>query len=81
MRLRPRLAELYDEKVVRLELELNRPELRPDAAEALRGFIDEIRVIREDGRLEIELLGNLPGLQVFASENPRRIAPRGANNW
>jgi site-specific DNA recombinase len=75
--LHPRLPELHRKKVARLEQELNCPELRAEAAEPLRGLVDEIRLIPENGRLEIELVGNLPSLLLFASENPRRIAPTG----
>jgi hypothetical protein len=60
-RLHPKLADLYRQRVERLHEELNRVELRSEAAQALRGLIDEVRLIPEDGRLEIELLGDLAG--------------------
>jgi site-specific DNA recombinase len=61
-RLHPKIADLYRQKVERLHEELNRPELRSDAAQALRGLIDEVRLMPENGRLEIELLGDLAGI-------------------
>jgi hypothetical protein len=42
-RLRPKLADLYRQRVERLHQELNRPELRSEAAQALRGLIDQVR--------------------------------------
>ena len=54
-RLHPKLAELYRERVERLHEELNRAELRSEAAQALRGLVDEVRLIPENGRLEIDL--------------------------
>ena len=51
----PNLAELYRQKVERLHQELNRPELRTEAARALRDLIDEVRLLPENGGLEIEL--------------------------
>jgi site-specific DNA recombinase len=41
-RLHPKLAELYRERVERLHEELNRPELRSEAGQVLRGLIDEV---------------------------------------
>jgi site-specific DNA recombinase len=42
----PRLAELYAEKVARLEEAVNIPEDRNEAAEILRSLVDEIRIGR-----------------------------------
>ena len=61
-RLHPKLADLYRQRVDRLHEELNRAELRSEAAQALRGLIQEVRLIPENGRLEIELLGDLAGI-------------------
>ncbi len=76
-RLHPGLAEIYRKKVERLREELNRNELRSEATEAIRGLIEEIRLLPEDGRLEIELVGSLPEILAFANGHPRRIAPTG----
>jgi len=58
-RLHPKLAELYRERIERLHEELNRPALLAEAAQALRALIEEVRLIPENGRLEIELAGDL----------------------
>src|SRR5262249_43526919 len=66
-RLHPKLAELYRAKIENLQAELNRDELRAEAAAALRSVIDEIRLVSENGRLEIELAGDLAGILARAS--------------
>jgi site-specific DNA recombinase len=58
-RLHPRLADLYREKIERLHEELNRPELRTEAAMVIRSMIDEVKLVPENGTLEIELAGVL----------------------
>ena len=73
-RLHPRLAELYRERVERLHEELNRPELRAEAAEVLRGLIEEIRLIPENGRLEVELCGALAGILALAADSKKPAA-------
>jgi site-specific DNA recombinase len=72
IRLHPDLAEIYREKVARLQEELNRPELRDEASAAIRSLIEEIRLIPVDGKLEIELAGALAGILALTSNNPRR---------
>ena len=72
IRLHPNLAEIYRDKVARLHEELNRPELREEASLAIRGLIEEVRLVPENGRLEIELAGDLAGILALTSNNPRR---------
>ena len=72
-RLHPKLADLYRQRVDRLHEELNRPELRAEAAQALRGLIDEVRLIPENGRLEIELLGDLAGILALAAGSNKPV--------
>ena len=72
IRLHPNLAEIYRDKVARLHEELNRPELRTEASAAIRSLIDEVRLVPENGRLEIELRGALAGILALTSNNPRR---------
>jgi hypothetical protein len=43
----------------------------------LRSLTDEVRLIPENGRLEIELAGNLPAMLAFANGTPRRAGPAG----
>ena len=72
VRLHPNLAEIYRQKVARLHEELNRPELREEAAAAIRGPIDEVRLVPVEGKLELELAGALAGILALTSNNPRR---------
>jgi hypothetical protein len=55
-----------------LHEELNRPELRTEASAAIRSLIEEVRLVPENGRLEIELAGALAGILALTSNNPRR---------
>jgi site-specific DNA recombinase len=70
-RLHPKLAELYRQRVGRLHEELNRPELRAEAAQALRALIEEVRLIPEDGALAIDLVGDLAALLNLASDSKK----------
>ena len=72
-RLHPKLADLYRQRVDRLHEELNRAELRSEATQALRGLIDEVRLIPENGRLEIELLGDLAGIPALSAGNKKPV--------
>jgi hypothetical protein len=45
VRLYPNLAEIYRNKVARLHEELNRPELREEAAGTLRSLIEEVSLV------------------------------------
>ena len=72
-RLHPKLAELYRERVERLHEELNRAELRSEAAQALRGLVDEVRLIPENGRLEIDLLGDLAGILALSAGDKKPV--------
>ena len=72
VRLHPNLAEIYRQKVARLHEELNRPELREEAAAAIRGLIEEVRLVPVEGKLELELAGALAGILALTSNNPRR---------
>jgi site-specific DNA recombinase len=72
-RLHPKLAELYQQRVERMHEELNRPELRAEAAQALRALIKEVRLIPEDGRLSIELVGDLAALLNLALDSRKPV--------
>ena len=72
-RLHPKLADLYRQRVERLHEELNRPELRAEAAEALRALIDEVRLVPERGELTIELLGDLAGILALSVDSKKPI--------
>ena len=70
-RLLPNLAEVYRKKVAKLADALNEENARSEAAEAIRGLIDEIRLIPKDGDLKIELYGELAALIALANKHPQ----------
>jgi site-specific DNA recombinase len=70
-RLHPNLAELYRQKVVNLAEALNEEDTRLEAAECLRELIEEIRLVPKDGKLQVELYGELAALLNLANERPR----------
>jgi site-specific DNA recombinase len=57
--LHPKLADIYRDKAENLNRALNEQATRAEAAEPLRALNDEIRLVPENGRLEIELAGDL----------------------
>jgi site-specific DNA recombinase len=69
--LHPAMAEVYRDRVERLHAELNRPEVRAQAIEILRSLIEEIRLVPEDGRLEIEVVGDLAGILALGPNDKR----------
>ncbi len=77
VRLHPNLAEVYRDKIATLEVALAADETRTQAADLLRSLIDEVRLIPENGRLEIQLVGDLPAMLAFANGTPRRADPAG----
>jgi len=70
-RLHPKLAEIYRNKVANLTEALNAPDARTEAAEILRDLIDEIRLVPENGRLEIELAGDLAAILALTSDSKK----------
>ena len=64
---------MYRQRVDRLHEELNRTELRSEAAQALRELIDEVRLTPEAGRLEIELLGDLAGILALGADSKKPV--------
>jgi hypothetical protein len=64
-------CHLYRQRIERLHQELNRPELRSEAAQALRGLIEEIRLVPEDGQLLVELRGALAGILGLAADSKK----------
>ncbi len=67
LRLHPGLAEVYTDKVARLEEALNDPAIKTEAAEILRSLIDRIELIPPDDGpgLEARLYGDLARILVF----------------
>jgi hypothetical protein len=70
-RLHPNLAELYRQKVTNLAEALNDEHTRLEAAECLRELIEEIRLVPENGKLRVELYGELAALLSLANGHPR----------
>ena len=66
VRLHPNIAEHYVTKVNDLRNYLNKEDSREEAAEILRSLVDEIRLHPIDGKLQIELVGDLATLLSFA---------------
>ena len=60
--LHPEMAALYRQKVTTLAHALEAAETRTEATEALRGLIDAITLIPDQGVLRIELRGNLAAM-------------------
>ena len=75
VRLRPDLAELYRKKVDGLAAELNHESVRAEAADILRGLIQEIKLAPEHGQLEIELVGEAGAILILANEAVGKAAP------
>ncbi len=73
VRFHPNVADLYVSKVNDLRNALNEDGTREEAAQILRGLVDEIRLHPVDDQLQIELIGDLATLLGFAEK-------RGADN-
>ena len=70
-RLHPNLAELYRQKVMNLAQALNDEHMRLEATECIRELIEEIRLVPDNGKLRVELYGELAALINLANEHPR----------
>ena len=70
-RLHPNLAEVYRQKIASLHEALNDEGTRAEAAEYIRGLIEQIRLVPEKGRLRVELFGQLAALINVANKHPR----------
>lgn len=57
-----------------MQEELNRPELRGEAAGAIRSLIEEIRLVPQNDRLEIELSGDLAGILAIAAGKKKPVS-------
>jgi site-specific DNA recombinase len=64
--LHPKMADLYRAKVESLASALQREDTRLEASETLRGLIDAIVLIPDEGQLRIELRGNLAAMLTAA---------------
>jgi hypothetical protein len=69
--LHPSIADLYRSKVEELASALQREDTRLQASEMLRGLIDSIVLIPDEGQLRIELRGNLAAMLTAAQQTKR----------
>jgi DNA invertase Pin-like site-specific DNA recombinase len=69
--LHPSMADLYRSKVEGLAEALQREDTRLEASEMLRGLIDSIVLIPDQGQLRIELRGNLAAMLTAAQQTKR----------
>jgi hypothetical protein len=77
--LHPNLAEIYRQRIERLHAALRDGGTRGEAFELIRSLIDEIRLVPEDGKLRVELRGELAGVLVLAADtkSPATKTPPG----
>jgi len=71
-RLHPRLADVYRDKVANLVEALNAPDTVADAAETIRGLIEAVRLVPEEGKLRIEIYGELAALISLGQKHARK---------
>jgi len=69
--LHPSMADLYRSKVEELASALQREDTRLQASEMLRGLIEAIVLIPDEGQLRIELRGNLAAMLTAAQQTKR----------
>ena len=87
VRFHPNVADLYVSKVNGLRNALNEDGAREEAAQILRGLVDEIRLHPIDGQLQIELIGDLATLLGFAekkgadNKKPGSSGDPGSTKW
>src|SRR5262249_56920259 len=58
----PNLAEVYRQKVAALNEALREPASKDEAFDLIRSLIEAIRLVPEDGKLRIEIKGELAGI-------------------
>jgi site-specific DNA recombinase len=63
----PNLALVYRNRVAALSDALASPETRADAFDTIRSLIDEIRLVPDDGKLRIDIYGELAGILAIAA--------------
>ena len=64
--LNPGMAEVYRARVADLQAALERPETDRDAAEAIRSLVDKVLLVPVDGKLAIDLYGEIGALLKLA---------------
>jgi site-specific DNA recombinase len=81
VRLHPRLAEVYAEKIQQLEKALNDPAIRAEAADVLRSLIDriELRPGGEGQSIAATLHGALAQILTLCDDTGRKLPKAGAS--
>jgi hypothetical protein len=77
--IRPALADLYRQKVADLQSNLSDPAQAPEAFELIRSLVEVVVLTPENGKLEVELRGELAGILALCSDAKKpagRIAKR-----
>lgn len=69
--LHPNLAEVYRQKIAALHRSLQAEETRAEAAAIVRGLVDRITLVPENGSLSIVLRGDLAAMLAFASNSKK----------
>lgn len=72
--LHPNLSRLYHSKVSDLANALNEPDVRSEAAEALRALIDKVVLTPSEDGYDIDLHGDLAGILALASGKKAKTA-------
>ncbi len=82
LRLHPGLSSVYRQKVSDLTAALNDEGTMTEAAELLRGMLSAIRLIPEDGKLAIELVGELAAIMAMgeARQGKTRLVGAGSGH-
>jgi hypothetical protein len=75
----PNLAEIYRRHVEQLHQALHDPGTRDEAFNLVRSLIEEIRLVPENGRLRVELRGELAGILALSADGkkPGSVSPTG----
>ncbi len=75
--LHPNMSRLYHSKVSDLANALNEPDVRSEAAEALRALIDKVVLTPSEDGYDIDLRGDLAGILALASGKKAKTALTG----
>ncbi|WP_170417249.1 recombinase family protein [Ruegeria arenilitoris] len=76
--LHPGLSDVYREQVANLTTALRDPSSQAEATSIIRSLISEIRLIPEDGKYAIELVGELAGLLALGVSQNEQNRPEAA---
>ena len=77
-RLHPNLPDIYRKKVAALADAIMADDTRAEAFELIRSLVEEVRLVPEDGKLAVELRGNLAGILQLCSESKKAASGEAA---